>query len=78
MSQPASTDPTRGIAVQKPKADIYTFMLGVALVAILMAILFLCLEMQRYDWKIEVPPSDRYQAPALSSIVPALNPFRLT
>lgn len=50
MSLPDSTDPGRGFVVQKPKANIYTALLGIALVAILMAILFLCLEMSRYNW----------------------------
>lgn len=53
MSLPDSTDPGRGVVVQKPKANIYTVLLGIALTAILMAILFLCLEMSRYNWDIK-------------------------
>ena len=52
MSPPASTaNQPRGIVVQKPKADIYTALLGIALAAILLAILCLCLELSRYDWE---------------------------
>lgn len=50
MSLPDSTDPGRGFVVQKPKANVYTALLGISLLAILLAILFLCLEMGRYDW----------------------------
>ena len=53
MSLPDSTDPGRGVVVQKPRANIYTVLLGIALTAILMAILFLCLEMSRYNWDIK-------------------------
>jgi hypothetical protein len=47
-----STEPSRGIYVQKPKSDIYTAMLGVALGAIAIAILFLALEINRYGWNL--------------------------
>lgn len=50
MSLPDSTDPGRGFVVQKPKANVYTALLGIALLAILMAIMFLCMEMSRYNW----------------------------
>ncbi|HVX63585.1 MAG TPA: hypothetical protein VHC19_23385 [Pirellulales bacterium] len=53
MSLPDSTDPGRGLVVQKPKANVYTVLLGIALVAVLMSILFLCLEMSRYNWDIK-------------------------
>jgi hypothetical protein len=36
--------------VAKPKPDAYTALLGIALGAILVGILCLCLEMSRYDW----------------------------
>ena len=64
MSLPDSTDPGRGLVVQKPKANVYTVLLGIALVAILMSILFLCLEMGRYDWNIKAAgQSASYYAP---------------
>jgi hypothetical protein len=53
VSLPDSTDPGRGVVVHKPKANIYTVLLGIALVAILMAITFLCMEMSRYKWDMK-------------------------
>jgi len=47
---PASS---RGVVVEKPKADIYTAMLIVSLVAILIACLCLYLEMRTYDFNIK-------------------------
>ena len=38
-----------GVFVQKSKSDIYTVMLGLSLAAILIAILFMFLEMKRYN-----------------------------
>lgn len=40
-----------GVYVKKPKADVYTALLFVALVALSIGILMLCKEMERYDWK---------------------------
>jgi hypothetical protein len=39
-----------------PPADVYTFFLAIALIAILVAILFLCLEMGPYDFKLKGGP----------------------
>jgi len=50
VSRLDSTNKGRGVLVSKPKADIYTALLGIALAAILLGILFLCLEMRRYNW----------------------------
>lgn len=50
MSQLESTDRGRGLPTAKPKPDIYTVLLGIALGAILLAILCLVLELGRYDW----------------------------
>lgn len=50
MSPQDLTDATRGVVVQKPKADIYTWLLLIALVAVLLAITCLALELKRYDW----------------------------
>ena len=50
MSSQNSPDPGRGVVVQKPKADIYTALLGIALTAILLAIICLWLEMSRYKY----------------------------
>jgi hypothetical protein len=48
VSLPDLTDANRGITVQKPKADIYTWLLLVALVAIIIACIFLGMELGRY------------------------------
>lgn len=53
MSQADSTDTPRGVYVQKPKADIYTVMLAIALVAILVACVCLFLEMRAYNYDIK-------------------------
>lgn len=47
--QPSSNNPD--VYVKKPKWDIYTSMLFISLAMIIMGIVFLCLEMDRYDWK---------------------------
>jgi hypothetical protein len=53
-SAPAAVpSPSRGVVVEKPKADIYTAMLAVALVAILIACLCLYLEMRTYDFNFK-------------------------
>jgi hypothetical protein len=41
---------------RKPKADLYTVFLVIALVAMLLGILFLFLEMQLYEYKIQGAP----------------------
>jgi hypothetical protein len=40
----------RGVAVEKPKSDIYTVMLIIALISILCAIGLLSSELSKYDW----------------------------
>jgi hypothetical protein len=49
----AAPAPSRGVVVEKPKADIYTAMLAVSLVAILIACLCLYLEMRTYDFNFK-------------------------
>ncbi len=41
---------------RKPRPDLYTVLLVIALVAVLLGILFLYLEMQRYEFKINGAP----------------------
>ena len=50
MSQLGSTEKGAGIPVPKPRPDIYTVLLGLALGAILIAIILLVLELGRYGW----------------------------
>jgi hypothetical protein len=42
---------------RKPKADLYTVFLVFALIAVLLGILFLCLYMSDYDWKLKGQPA---------------------
>jgi hypothetical protein len=65
VSLPGSTDKSGG-PYRKPRADVYTVLLAVALVALLIGILCLYLEMKAYDWKIRGGPS--VMRPAASAI----------
>ena len=66
---PISPAPAKAAKPAKPRqpaapADVYTFFLAIALVAILVAILFLCLEMSPYEFKLKGgPPSVRIEVP---------------
>lgn len=42
--------PMQGVMVPKPTSDIYTAMLGLALLFILIAIIVLAVVMSAYDW----------------------------
>ena len=53
MSLPDLTDPNRGLVVQKPRADIYTWLLLVALFALFLACTFLAMELNRYNWDLK-------------------------
>ena len=53
MSAADSTDAGRGVYVPKPKADIYTVMLGISLGAIVFAIILLILELSAFNWDIK-------------------------
>ncbi|MEM9186814.1 MAG: hypothetical protein AAGB00_09995 [Planctomycetota bacterium] len=50
MSQPSSEsgEAPRGVIVQKPKTNIYTIMLIISLLAMIMACIFLWLEIGEY------------------------------
>lgn len=50
MSQPDSTENRPGIYVPKPKPDIYTVLLGIALFAVLVACILLFLEWRSYGY----------------------------
>lgn len=72
MSQQNFADPA-GVYVKKPKADVYTGMLLVALVALAIGILMLCKEMDRYDWKfrrgdVPQPPPPVSQAAPVGTL----------
>ena len=59
MSTPKSSNPLEAqapvrapVSHRKPKADLYTLLLVIALIAVLLGILFLYLNMKRYDFKL--------------------------
>jgi hypothetical protein len=55
VSQAKSTDKPGG-TYRKPRADFYTLLLVIALLAILVSILFLYLHMQAYNFELKGPP----------------------
>ena len=55
MSPAKSTKPPAG-TFRKPRADFYTILLVIALLAILVAILFLYLHMQAYNFETKGGP----------------------
>jgi hypothetical protein len=59
VSLPSSTDPNpnAGGPYRKPKPDLYTVLLAIALVSVLMGILFLYLEMSGYGFKFKGGPA---------------------
>lgn len=56
MSPPDSTESRPGIYVPKPKPDVYTVLLAIALVAILIGVICLVLELVDYGGQIKPPP----------------------
>jgi hypothetical protein len=55
VSPPNSTNKPGG-SFRKPRADFYTILLVIALLAILVAILFLYLHMQTYNFELKGGP----------------------
>jgi hypothetical protein len=51
---------------RKPKADLYTVFLVVALLAVLLGILFLCLYMNDYNWQLKGAPAVTMGGTAIS------------
>ena len=72
MSQLGSSDKGPGIPVPKPKPDIYTVLLGLALTAILIAIICLVLELGRYNWDYKAT-NVRFAPAPMASIGPAID-----
>lgn len=72
MSLPSSAE--GGVYVRKPKANIYTALLFVSLVALGIGIFMLCKEMDRYEWKFrkkDLPSQGAVPPPAASLDLPA-------
>ena len=70
MSTLTSTTPKSksGGPHRKPRADVYTFMLIVALIAIVIAIVCLYFEMKRFDFDFKGAPKP---PPATAAVLPA-------
>lgn len=73
MSLPSSTD---GLTpYRKPRPNVYTVLLGIALAALLIGILCLYLEMEAYEWKfkggpnVSVPSAARLSSVSTASAV---------
>ena len=66
LSQPQSTD-KGGVKVAKPRPDVYTVLLGIALAAILLGILCLSLELSRYNWDYKAAAVRVSQTPTLTT-----------
>jgi hypothetical protein len=78
MSSQSSPDPGRSLVVQKPKADIYTVLLGIALGAILLAIICLWIELARYKYDYRAAgasASVSYLPPAANGLVAERSTF---
>jgi len=58
----------QGVAVEKPKSDVYTVMLLIALLAIGAAIALLASELDKYNW-ITNPAPPPPKAPARTSLL---------
>jgi hypothetical protein len=54
---PANSSNQPGGSYRKPKADVYTVLLVITLIALLIAILVLYFEMDMYEWKLEGGPT---------------------
>ena len=53
---------------RKPRPDIYTVLLAIALVALLLGILFLYLELNTYEFKLKGGPMVRAAEPPASAV----------
>lgn len=65
MSQPESNEIRVGILSW---INIYTVMLGLSLLALLLAITVLVVELSRYDWDTNAQTASRLDRPSVASI----------
>ena len=68
MSPPRSSDPTGG-PFRKPKPDLYTVLLVIALLALVVCIIYLSAEMATYEFKLKGGPvvlAARLAVPAMA------------
>jgi hypothetical protein len=50
VSTPGYADSGRGVYVEKPKSNVYTVLLALALLSLIIACIFLLLEMNAYEF----------------------------
>ena len=55
MSSPVLSNP-QGTAYRKPQADVYTALLALAVVALILGMVCLYFEMQRFEFDLKPPP----------------------
>jgi hypothetical protein len=69
MSQPSSLDSPGGIYEERPRSNVYTAMLGVSLVAMILASALLAMELNvyKFDYKGEQVKSITISSPPPSS-----------
>ena len=70
MSPLASTTEKSGGPYRKPQADVYTFMLIVALLAVILGIVCLYFEMERFDFEFKEAP--KVPPAVVAAALPAL------
>ena len=76
---PRKSSSRPGGPYRKPQADIYTVLLAIALVALIIGIICLCLEMNLYEFKLKGGPTVSAAAPPSTVVAkPWMRTGRLT
>lgn len=66
-AKPAPSKPKKvGLALPPAKSDVFTVMLGIAALALLIGIVFLCLELNRYQWDLKGNKATGRATPTMS------------
>ncbi len=68
MSTPSYADSGRGVYVEKPKSNVYTVLLALALLALIIACIFLLLEMNDYEFDRRAPAASAAGAMAWDAV----------
>lgn len=76
MSSPDLTNSAKPrVTFRKPRADIYTVLLAIALVAILIGLTFLAFEMDMYFWEFKGGPTASLVRPVTVAMANLLTPI---
>ena len=70
VDSPESFDAPEEIHYRKPRADLYTALLAIALAALVLGCVMLYMELQLYEFKYQGAPSVSWQRPPVSSPLP--------